>query len=47
MVSVKYDIPECIVANAVFLQDGEELLFHSPIHSTVVALVDSGLDIAI
>ena len=47
IVSVKHDIPECIVANAMFLQDGEELLFHSPIDSTVVTLVDSGLDIAI
>ena len=47
MLSVKYEIPESIVANAVFLQDGEELLFHSPIDSTVVTLVDSGLDIAI
>lgn len=30
-----------------FLQDWEEPLFHAPIDGTVVALVDSGLDIAI
>lgn len=40
-------IPECIVCNPVFLQDGKELLFHAPINSTVVALVDRGLGIAI
>ena len=41
------DIPKCIVGNTVFLQDWEEFLFHAPIDGTVVALVDSGLDIAI
>lgn len=41
------NIPECVVGNTVFLQDWKELLFHAPIDGTVVALVDSGLDIAI
>lgn len=44
---MKDNIPECVVGNTVFLQDWEELLFHAPIDGTVVALVDSGLDIAI
>ena len=40
-------LPECVVYHPVFPQDGKKLLFHAPVDSTVIALVDCRLGVSI